>query len=84
MMAISGLPHGLVFTLCRMCAYDKGFLKNNYADKKLGSLKLLRWSAKDVAHWVCSIELEEYVGALETMGIHGAVMVSNTQQFGRI
>lgn len=60
-----------------MCGYDKGYLKDSYAVKKLGSQKLLRWSAKDVAQWVCSIELDEYVGAMESMGIHGAVMVSN-------
>ena len=60
-----------------MCGYDKNYLKDSYAEKKLGSQKLLHWSAKDVAHWICTIELDEYAGTLETMGIHGAVMVSN-------
>ena len=58
-----------------MCGYDKDYLKDTY--KKLGSQKLLRWSAKDVAHWICTIELDDYVAALETVGIHGAVMVSS-------
>lgn len=58
----------------RMCGYDRGYLKDGYVEKR-GGQKLLRWSAKDITHWVCSIELEDYVGGLESMGIHGAVMV---------
>lgn len=58
-----------------MCGYDKDYLKDSTAEKKHGSQKLLHWSAKDVANWVCSIELDEYVGAMDSAGIHGAVMV---------
>ena len=39
-------------------------------------MKLLHWSAEDVANWVRAIELDSYVSGLENSGIHGAVMVS--------
>lgn len=61
-----------------MCRYDKDYLKDTCAEKKHGSQKLLHWTAKDVADWVCSIELDEYVSGLDTKGIHGAVMVFTT------
>ena len=69
----------------RMCGYDAEYLKDSCADKTRTSQKLLHWSVKDVARWVCSIELDEYVGALDTSGIHGAVMVSvcNSQELYR-
>lgn len=40
-----------------------------------GSQKLLHWTAQDVAGWLCSIDLDEYVGALQNRGLHGALMV---------
>lgn len=51
-------------------------MKDSCPWKHQGSQKLLHWSAKDVRQWVCSIELDEYVGTLDKMGIHGPVMVS--------
>lgn len=63
--------------LCsRLCGYDGEYLKDSCAEKSHGSQKLLHWSAKDVCRWVCGIELDDYVSALNTAGIHGAVMVS--------
>lgn len=59
-----------------MCGYDAEYLKDSCGEKNLGSHKLLHWSAKDVARWVCSIELDGYVSAMDTAGIHGAIMVS--------
>ena len=46
-----------------------------------GSMKLLHWSAQDVADWVRAIELDSYVGGLENAGIHGAVMVSRAHRW---
>lgn len=60
----------------RMCGYDAEYLKDSCVEKNRGSQKLLHWTAKDVAKWVCSIELDEYVGTIDKSGIHGAVMVS--------
>lgn len=62
---------------CRMCGYDPEYLKDSCLEKNRGSQKLLHWSSKDVSRWVCSIELDDYVGAMDTAGIHGAVMVSS-------
>lgn len=60
-----------------MCGYDPEYLKDSCIEKsRRGSQKLLHWSAKDVARWICSIELDDYVGSMDTSGIHGAVMVS--------
>lgn len=58
-----------------MCGFDKDYLKDSCPGKQQGSQKLLHWSAKDVSQWVCSIELDGYVAALDRMGIHGAIMV---------
>lgn len=66
----------MLHSCSRMCGYDPEYLKDSCLEKNRGSQKLLHWSAKDVARWVCSIELDEYVGAMDTSGIHGAVMVS--------
>lgn len=63
----------------RLCGYDGEYLKDSCAEKSHGSQKLLHWSAKDVCRWVCSIELDDYVGALNTAGIHGAVMLLDVQ-----
>lgn len=62
-----------------MCAYNKDYLKGNSVDKSHGSQKLLHWSAKDVVQWVCTIELDEYVTAMDTAGIHGAIMVGRVR-----
>ena len=59
-----------------MCGYNKDYLKDSCPEKTSGSQKLLHWSSKDVAQWVCSIELDEYVSGLDIAGIHGALMVN--------
>lgn len=61
----------------RMCGYDKDYLVKPASDR--GSMKLLHWSAQDVADWVRAIELDSYVGGLENAGIHGAVMLLDVQ-----
>lgn len=65
-----------------MCGYNAEYLKDSCGEKNLGSHKLLHWSAKDVARWVCSIELDGYVSAMDTAGIHGAIMVSVCTRIG--
>ena len=57
----------------RMCGYNRDYLKESPSEA--GSQKLLHWSAKDVADWVKTIELDEYVGGLQEAGVNGAVMV---------
>ena len=58
-----------------MCGYSKNFLAQGSSEKVIGSQKLLHWTAKDVANWIRTIDLDEYIGGLENAGIHGAVMV---------
>lgn len=41
-----------------------------------GSQKLLHWTAQDVKNWLWNINLDQYVGALDNVGLHGALMVS--------
>ena len=41
-----------------------------------GSQKLLHWTAQDVKNWLWNINLDEYVGALDNAGLHGALMVN--------
>ena len=40
-----------------------------------GSQKLLHWTAQDVKNWLWTVNLDEYVGALDNTGLHGALMV---------
>ena len=56
-----------------MCSHKRDYLKE--ASPESGSKKLLYWSSREVADWIRSIELDEYVGGLEEAGIHGAFMV---------
>ena len=63
----------------RRCSYNRHYLKEE--SPEAGSKKLLHWSSKDVANWIRSIELDEYVGGLEEAGIHGALMVRASLSF---
>jgi len=62
--------------LCRLCGYDKNYLSLAKSEKSEGSQKLLHWSCADVGEWLSSIQLEQYVTALDRTGIHGPVMVT--------
>lgn len=57
----------------RMCGYQGDYLKE--APSGGSKKKLLHWSARDVANWIQSIELDDYAAGLEEAGIHGALMV---------
>lgn len=56
-----------------MCGYQGDYLKEAPSGSR--KKKLLHWSARDVANWIQSIELDDYAGGLEETGIHGALMV---------
>jgi hypothetical protein len=58
----------------RMCGYDPNYLKDSAAASQ-GSQRLLHWTAQDVKNWLWTVKLDDYVGALENVGLHGALML---------
>jgi hypothetical protein len=58
----------------RMCGYNPNYLKDPAAASQ-GSQKLLHWTAEDVKTWLWNINLDQYVGALDNVGLHGALML---------